>query len=230
MNTVGIIGGIGPESTIEYYRLIISSYLNKEKNGNYPQIIINSINMKKMLDLIGGNRLDELTDYLIDEVQKVAGAGADFALFASNTPHIVFNQVNTSSPLPLISIVEATCEKVKRLGLNRVGLFGTKFTMHNGFYDDVFSAHDITIVTPDEKAQDYIHDKYMGELVKGLVRDKTKQELLKIAHNLKETDGIQGLILGGTELPLILKDSDVKEMPLVDTTRIHVEKIIKQLT
>jgi len=229
MKTVGIIGGIGPESTIEYYHLIISSYLDHKKDGNYPQIIINSINMKKMLDLIGENRLDEVTDYLVAEVQNLANAGADFALLASNTPHIVFNQINQASPLPLISIVEVTCEKIVNIGLKRVGLFGTKFTMQSGFYNEIFTAHDIAVITPDEKEQNYIHDKYMGELVKGIIQDETKSELLRISENLKKNQGIQGLILGGTELPLILKETDDHEIPFLDTTRIHVESILKRL-
>jgi len=230
MKTVGIIGGIGPESTIEYYRLIISSYLENEKQGNYPQIIINSINMKKMLDLIGQNQLAEVTDYLVAEVRKLAKAGADFALLASNTPHIVFDQINQASPLPLISIVEATCEKIMNIGLKRVGLFGTKFTMQNSFYNQIFSVNDISVIVPNKKEQNYIHDKYMGELVKGIIRDETKNELLKIANNLKNTNDIQGLILGGTELPLILKETDATEIPFLDTTKIHVESIIKMLT
>ena len=230
MNTVGIIGGIGPESTIEYYRLTISSYLDREKRGNYPQIIINSINMKKMLDLIAEKRLDEVTHYLVSEIQKVALAGADFALFASNTPHIVFNQINQASPLPLISIVEATCEKAMSKGLQRVGLFGTKFTMQGGFYDKLFSDHGIAVISPDDKDQDYIHEIYMGELVKGIIRDETKNELLNIANKLKEKDSIQGLILGGTELPLILKEADADEIDFLDTTRIHVERIMEKLS
>ena len=229
MKTVGLIGGIGPESTIEYYRLIISSYLANEKNGNYPQIIINSINMKRMLDLIGESKLDEVTEYLVGEIEKVAKAGAEFALLASNTPHIVFNNIKTASPLPLISIVEATCEKVVSIGLKRLGLFGTKFTMQSGFYNEVFMAHGISVVTPGEELQDYIHDKYMGELVKGIIRDETKAELLKIAQILKEDKGIEGLILGGTELPLILKETDDIGIPLLDTTRIHVESVLKEL-
>lgn len=229
MNTVGIIGGIGPESTIEYYRLIISSYLEQEKNGNYPHIIINSINMTKMLDLIGENKLNEVTDFLVAEIHKVASAGAEFALLASNTPHIVFDQINQKSPLPLISIVEATCKKTVINGLHRVGLFGTKFTMQGGFYDKVFSDHGIAVISPDEKDQDYIHDKYMSELVKGIIRDDTKNELLSIVHKLREKSRIQGLILGGTELPLILKDSDTNDIPFLDTTRIHVESIMKRL-
>jgi aspartate racemase len=229
MKTVGIIGGIGPESTVEYYRLIISSYLAVEKTGNYPQIIINSINMKKMLDLIGENRLDEVAEYLVAEIKKIESAGADFAVLASNTPHIVFNQVNAASTLPLISIVEAACEKVRRSGIERVGLFGTKFTMQGGFYERQFSDHGISVITPDENDQDYIHDKYMGELVKGIIREDTKNELLQIVNKLIKKDSIQGLILGGTELPLILKDDDAKAIPFFDTTRIHVESIIKRL-
>jgi aspartate racemase len=229
MKTVGLIGGIGPESTIEYYRLIVSSYLAQEKNGNYPQIIINSINMKKMLDLIGETKLDELTDYLVDAIEKVAKAGADFALLASNTPHIVFNNIRNASSLPLISIVEATCEKVLNTEFKRLGLFGTKFTMQSRFYNEIFKEHDISVVTPENKEQDYIHDKYMGELVKGIIRDETKSELLKIAHDLAENKGIEGLILGGTELPLILKETDDIGIPLLDTTRIHVESVLKKL-
>lgn len=229
MNTVGIVGGIAPESTIEYYRFIISSYLDRENNGNYPQIIINSINMKKMLDLIGANKLIEVSEYLASEVNKLAAAGADFALLASNTPHIVFDEIQKVSPLPMISIVEVTCEKAKEIGVKKVGLYGTKFTMKGGFYDKVFNKQNIDVIVPDDKTQDYIHDKYMSELVKGVILDETKNGLLNIAAKIKEEHGIQGLILGGTELPLILKESDDPNLPFLDTTRIHVESIIKEL-
>ena len=229
MNTVGIVGGIAPESTIEYYRLIISAYLDREKNGNYPQIFINSINMKKMLDLIGTNRLIEVSEYLASEVNKLAAAGADFALLASNTPHIVFDKIQKASLLPMISIVEVACEKAKEIGIRRVGLFGTKFTMNGGFYDTVFTKQNIEVIVPDENDQDYIHEKYMSELVKGIILDETKNGLLNIAAKIKQEHGIQGLILGGTELPLILKKSFDPDMPFLDTTRIHVENILKKL-
>jgi aspartate racemase len=230
VNTVGIVGGIAPESTIEYYRLIISAYLDRERNGNYPQVIINSINMKKMLDLIGANRLIEVSDYLAHEVNKLAAAGADFAALASNTPHIVFDKIRKASLLPMISIVEVTCEKAKEMGIQRVGLFGTKFTMKGGFYDEVFAKHNIEVIVPNEKDQDYIHEKYMGELVKGIFLDETKNSLLDIVARIKREHGIQGLILGGTELPLILRESLYPDAPFLDTTRIHVESILKKLT
>ena len=229
MNTVGIVGGIGPESTIEYYRKIVSAYCERDSQGNYPQIVVNSINMKKMLDLIGAGEFDEVTGYLVSELGKLAVAGADFALLASNTPHIVFDKVRESSPLPLISIVEATCTKVKGMGLRRVALFGTKFTMQGGFYDQVFSKYDIKVYIPDDIDQYYIHDKYMGELIKGIVRDETKSELLAIAEKMRLEHDVQGLILGGTELPLILQNEDVPGMHVLDTTEIHVENILETL-
>ncbi len=229
MKTIGIIGGIAPESTIAYYRLIVSSFLRQEKNGNYPQVIINSINMKKMLDLIGANEYNAVAQYLSREIEKVAKAGADFAILASNTPHIVFQNIEKISPLPLISIVEATCQKAKQLGLKRVGLFGTKFTMQGGFYDEIFAKSGISVSIPNENDQDYIHEKYMEEFVKGIFHENTKKELLIIASKLKESQGIEALILGGTELPLILKETDNPGVPFLDTTSIHVKAIMNML-
>jgi aspartate racemase len=116
-----------------------------------------------------------------------------------------------------------------QLGLNRVGLFGTKFTMQGGFYNAVLSKQDIEVLVPDEADQDYIHDKYMGELVKGIVRDETRSRLLNIIADMKNEYELQGLILGGTELPLILKQGDVSSLQLLDTTEIHVENILEKL-
>ena len=229
MQTVGIIGGIGPESTIEYYRLIISAYQEQKKDGHYPQLVINSINMKKMLDLIGSDHFDEVAGYIVAEIQKLESAGADFAVMASNTPHVVFDRISPRSSLPLISIVEATCEEVLRRDMDRVGLFGTKFTMQGGFYQQIFSDQNVSVITPSQKDQDYIHDIYMGELVKGIFLEPTKIELLKIVDRLHAENDIQGLILGGTELPLILKQSDSDSVDFLDTTRIHVDSILKEI-
>ncbi|HAF15616.1 MAG TPA: aspartate racemase [Blastocatellia bacterium] len=228
--TAGIVGGIAPESTVEYYRLLIASYRKQTNDGNYPPIIINSINLKKMLDLILANRLALVTDYLVEAVEKLARAGADFGAFASNTPHIVFDEIRGRSSLPLISIVEATCDAASRMGLQRVGLFGTRFTMQGQFYPAVFSKAGIELVAPDETEQDYIHTRYMSELVNGVFLPATREKLLGIVDRLKEREGIDGLILGGTELPLILRTAEHNDLPLLDTTRIHVERIVAELT
>ena len=229
MKTAGIIGGIGPESTIEYYRSIIVSYRERKQDGSYPSIIINSIDLKKMLDLIGASELAEVTEYLAEEVRKLARAGADVGLLAANTPHVVFDEICRQSPIPLLSIVKATCEAAKASGLKRVGLFGTRFTMQGRFYPEVFSSERIQIVAPDEDEQAYIHDKYMNELVEGVFLPETRERLLTIVDRLKERDGIEGLILGGTELPLILRDSTTTGIPFLDTTQIHVKALVAQL-
>jgi aspartate racemase len=226
MKTVGIVGGIAPESTMEYYRLIIASYREKKRDGSYPPILINSIDMKKMLDLIAAKELAEVTEYLLGEVRKLAQAGADFGLLASNTPHLVFEDLRRQSPIPLLSIVEAACEAAQALKLKKVGLFGTRFTMQGGFYAEVFTRLGIEIILPSIDDQNYIHEKYMGELVNGVFLAETRERLLTIANHLKERNGIQALILGGTELPLILREDFARGIPFLDTTKIHVERAV----
>lgn len=229
MRTVGIIGGIGPESTMEYYRLIIARYRERNPDGNAPAMLIDSVNMKAMLDLLYAGELVRLEEFLLGEMQRLARAGADFALMASNTPHIVFDGLRRRSPLPLISIVETTCDAARALRLSRVGLFGSRFTMQGSFYPKVFSREGIALVVPSPDDQNYIHEKYMGELINGVIRPETRQGLLDITEKMKVQDGIQGLILGGTELPLILREKEAFGIPFLDTTQIHVEAIVTEL-
>jgi aspartate racemase len=229
MQTVGMIGGISPESTVEYYRLIIAQYREQKQDGSYPSIILNSIDLKKLVDLISSNKLGGVVEYLTGELQKLANAGADFGLVAANTPHVVFDELQRQSPLRLISIVQATCDAAKSLGLTKLGLLGTRFTMQGRFYPDVFAREGIALAVPPPEDQVYIHDKYMGELVNGVFLPETRQQLLAIVDRLKEREGIQGLILGGTELPLILRDGRHGGIPFLDTTRIHVKRIVAEL-
>ena len=229
MKIPGIIGGIGPESTVEYYRQIIALYRERKPDGSYPPFLINNIDMTRMLDLMDARRFDDVGDYLASEVKKLAAAGADFAVLASNNPHIVFDRIRAGSPIPMISIVEATLKRIQDMGLTRVGLFGTKFTMQGPTYTGVLSKRGIEVATPSPADQDYIHNKYMGELVNGILLDETKQGLLGIVSQLQTESGIQALILGGTELPLMLKDGDIPGFPFLDTTRIHVEAIVTEI-
>jgi aspartate racemase len=229
MKTVGILGGIGPESTIEYYRSIIASYRERAGDRGYPSIIINSIDVNQMLGLIGANRLAEVGDYLAGELQRLVAAGADFAVLAANTPHIVFGALSARIPIPLISIVDATCEAARACGLKRVGLFGTRFTMQARFYLEAFGQAGIAVVLPSPEAQAYIHDKYMGELIGGRFLPETREGLLAIVELMKAREGIEGIILGGTELPLILREGTYSGVRFLDTTKIHVEAIVSRL-
>lgn len=229
MKTLGIIGGIGPESTIGYYRSIITAYREQKRDGSYPSILINSIVLTRMLGLIGTNQFSEAAEYLAGEIKKLAQAGADFGLLAANTPHIVFDEIQRQSPISLISIVEATCREATRLGLKKVGLLGIRFTMQGRFYPDVFSKAGIELSVPGAEYQDYIHDKYLTELVPGILLPETREPLLGIVDRMISEQGIEGLILGGTELPLILKDSYYHGIPLLDTTQIHVKQAVAEL-
>ncbi len=229
MKTLGIVGGVGPESTIEYYRTIIALYRARKMDGSYPSLIINSIDLKKELDLATANDLAGMTEYLRAEVENLARAGADFGLIAANTPHIVFDDLQPRSPIPLISIVEAACKAAQARGLKKLGLFGTRFTMQGSFYPKVFSREGIELVAPDPKDQDYIHDKYMSELVPGTFLPETRENLLAIVDRLKDKIDIDGVILAGTELPLILRDETHNGIPFLDTMKIHAEAAVAEM-
>jgi len=229
MRTLGVIGGVGPESTIDYYRLLIAEYRKRRSDGSYPPVIINSIDLQKLISLVEASELAKLTEWLVDEVCRLARAGAGLGLLASNTPHMVFDEVCRQSPIPLISIVRAACDAAQKMGLRKLGLLGARFTMKASFYQEVFSKAGITCVVPTTEEQAYIHEKYMGELVKGVIVAETRAGLLRIVARLEQQEGIQGLILGGTELPLILRDASDRAIPFLDTTQIHVKAVVQEL-
>jgi aspartate racemase len=229
MKTLGIIGGLGPESTIDYYGKIIALYRERTGDGSYPEFIINSVNLKKGLDFMDANNIAGMADYLIEEIGKLARAGADFGLISANTPHIVFDQIASKAPIPLISIVEATCAAAKARQLKRLALFGTRYTMQGTFYPRVFSREGIGLLVPDPKDQTYIHDKYLNELVSGKFLPETRAALLAIVDRMKEKNDVNGVILAGTELPLILRDAEQNGIPFLDTTEIHCQAAVTEM-
>jgi len=229
MKTLGMIGGLGPESTVDYYRMIIAAYREQRQDGSYPAIIINSIDLNQVRDLVTANALADLTEHLVAEVQRLARAGADFGLLTANTAHIVFDDIRRQSPIPLISIVEATCDAARVLGLKKLGLLGTRFTMQGRFFPDVFARAAMTLAVPAEDEQTYIHEKYMDDLVNGIFLPETRDRLMQIIARLKEREHIDGVILGGTELPLLLRDAAGQQIPFLDTTRIHVKAAVSEM-
>jgi aspartate racemase len=229
MKILGIIGGVGPESTVEYYQNIIALYRERQRDGSYPEFIINSVDLKKGLDFMAANNLGGMADYLLEEIDKLAQAGANFGLISANTPHIVFDQVASKSPIPLISIVEATCAVAKARKLRRLALFGTRFTMQGTFYPKVFSREGIELVVPDATDQDYLHDKYLNELVPGKFLPETRAGLLAIVDRIKANSDIDGVILAGTELPLILRDAEHNGIPFLNTTKIHCQAAVAEM-
>jgi aspartate racemase len=228
MKIIGMIGGIGPESTIDYYRRLLDGAQKRNPGGPAPSIIINSIDLQKGLDLLEANQLSELTEYIAPEVMRLHAAGAQLGFLAANSPHIVFADIARRSPIPLVSIVEATCAEAKARGFKKLGLFGTRFTMYGRFYPDVFTREGLQLTVPTADEQDYIHDKYIHELIPGKFLAETRAGLMAIATRMKKENGIKALVLGGTELPLILTDSSSLGIPFLDTTQIHVNAILER--
>ncbi|MEO7966464.1 MAG: amino acid racemase [Gemmatimonadaceae bacterium] len=230
MKTAGIIGGIGPESTINYYRQIVELYRERTQDGSYPALIINSIDLTRMLVLMGAGRLDELADFLLDGLATLHRAGAAFGAITSNTPHVIFDELQRRSTIPLISIVETAARAAKAQGVRRAALIGTRFTMGGKFYPETFAALGVEIITPAPDEQAFIHDKYMSEFLIDDIRPETRSALLAIIEKMRAREDFDALVLGGTELPLILRSSDYPSLPMLDTTQLHVAEIVAQMT
>ena len=228
MKTLGILGGLGPESTIDYYRSILAVCRERRPEAGIPEIVINSLDVDKGIAMLNNGRLEELADYLSGGIATLERAGVDFALIAANTPHIVFPEVEKRATVPLLSIVRVTAQKAKALGLKRVALFGTGFTMGASFYPEEFAAIGVELVRPAEEERVFIHEKYLGELLKNQFLPETREGILRIAERMMRQEGAEAVVLAGTELPLLLRGSG-EEIRWLDTTVIHVEAAVEEL-
>ena len=229
MKRLGIVGGIAPESTIAYYRMLIAAYRHERLDGSYPELVIDCIDVTKMLGLIGEGKIEEVTAYLCASVKNLAAAGADFALLASNTPHLVFPEIRRRSSIPLLSIVDAAVESAAKRGLRRIGLLGTRFTMQASFYAEGFARHDIEVIAPDPEEQQFVHDKYVNELIPTVFLPQTREAILDIVRRMQQRDRIDGVLLAGTELPLLLPEPEYAGIPFLDTGRIHAEAAVREM-
>jgi aspartate racemase len=224
---IGMVGGIGPESTVDYYRRIIALYQKSISRDDYPEIVIDSINMTAMLKLVAAQDLDALTGMLANAIDSLYRAGARLAFIASNTPHIVFERVERLSPIPIVSIVEAARSEAEKQGLKRVGLLGTLFTMQSNYYQAEFDKSGIMMAVPSEAEQQYVQQKLFSEIEQGLFLEETHSGLLQIVERLIGDKAIDGVVLGCTELPLILT-RDEFGIPFLNTTEIHVQRIMER--
>ncbi|HEX4683125.1 MAG TPA: amino acid racemase [Gemmatimonadaceae bacterium] len=226
-SSVGLVGGLGPESTIDYYRRILDAW-ERVAPGSAPSIVIDSLDVRQGLRLVEHDRAG-LIDYLLGSLERLAGAGVHFAVLTANTPHLVYDEVAARSPVPLISIVEVCAAEAGRRGMKRVALFGTRFTMEASFYPDAFARHGIAVVTPDADERAWVHERYVGELLRGDFRDATRDGFVALADRLRRERSVEGVVLGGTELPLLLRSESVAGLPVLDTTALHVAAVVERL-
>jgi aspartate racemase len=227
MKLIGMIGGLGPESTVDYYKRIIEA-CRTEGSLSAPEMLIYSVDLEEVLGLAARQEWSSLIYLLVAKVKALHRAGADFAFISANTPHIVFDEVQEKSPIPLVSIVTATLERTKELGMKKVGLLGTRFTMEQNFFAAPFAAAGITVMTPPAADQGYIHEKLVKEIELGIFTDETRKGLVAVADRLVESEKVEGIILGCTELPLILAERDLS-VPSLNTTAIHVDSIVRRM-
>ena len=223
----GLVGGLGPESTIDYYRRILERWKDAHP-GTLPALVIDSLDVNRGIELVRTDR-GGLVDYLHASVERLARAGCGFAAMAANTPHLVFDAVAARSPIPLLSIVEAAGDEARRRGLTRVGLLGTGFTMEAGFFPDVFGRLGLEVRVPGAEGRAWLHERYLGELLEGDFRDETREGVRRLVQAMVDEDAIQAVVLAGTELPLLVRADEVAGVPLLDTTEIHVAAIVRRL-
>lgn len=218
---IGILGGISHKSTARYYELIHEGYYRRRGDYHYPEVVVFSLNFQRFTDLEGSGETDGYVDYIMEGVRAMEAAGSDFIVMAANSPHAVFDEISEEARVPLLSIAEVTAEEATRLGLRRLLLMGIKFTMGSRFYQEVCRRRGIEVITPAEGEQDEIEGIIFGELVLGVFSEGSRHRLLEI---MGEYD-VDGVILGCTELPLILGPGDA-DVALLDTLRLHVEAIL----
>jgi aspartate racemase len=225
--TVGIVGGLGPESTIDYYRRILAAWA-RDDPSTAPSIVIDSLDVRRALHLVETDRA-ALIEYLLASLRRLAGAGADFAAMTANTPHIVFDDLAAASPIPLVSIVAVCAQEAQRRGLTRLALLGTRFTMEGSFYPEVCARYGVAVLSPNDADRAWVHERYLGQLLKGEFRDDTRRDFISLVSRLRDEQGIDGVILGGTELPLLLSTPVIADLPALDTTALHVAAIVERL-
>jgi len=223
--TIGILGGMSPESTVAYYEHITRTYTERFGDYGYPQILIYSVSFQTYVDWPEEGRWDLVAEGLSQGARSLDLAGADVILIATNTMHIVFDEVAASVNVPMLNLLDAVGEAIEARGMRSVGLLGTAFTMEKTFYQDALAERGITILLPEGEDRKRVNDVIYDELVAGVIRDASREVFLGIIDDL-EARGAEGVILGCTEIPLLVSQ-ELSALPLFDTTTIHAEAALR---
>ena len=226
---VGIVGGVGPESTADYYRRFIARWRERGPANSYPHVLVDSLNSRAALGAMLDGDIEPSVQLFGESVERLARAGAGLAIVASVMMHMAFEPVAASAPIPMLSILDALADAARARGRHRLGVLGTRPTVEGAFFARPFEASGITLVRPDEADRAWVHEIYFGELVRGQFRDEVRDRLIGIVEGLREREGIDGVILAGTELPLSLREPEYAGVPVLDSIAIHVEAAVDWL-
>ncbi|MEL6903591.1 MAG: aspartate/glutamate racemase family protein [Cyanobacteria bacterium J06606_4] len=226
MKTIGLLGGMSWESTIEYYRLLNEAVKAELGGLHSAKILMYSVDFEELVALKHKGAWDKIGQILSSAASNLEGAGADCLLIATNTMHKVAEAITLSTTIPLIHIADATAEEIKAKGVQRIGLLGTRFTMEEAFYKDrLIYQHGLAVQVPNGEERSFIHDVIYDELCLGNIRPSSRDRFRKIIENLVAS-GAEAVILGCTEIGLLVKPTD-SAVPLFDTTKIHAEAAVK---
>lgn len=228
MKKLGLIGGTGPESTLLYYRKFVYEANARKGEHFFPSLTIESINVYDVLAMCAEKNYVALTNYLAKAVANLEAAGAEVIALTGNTPHIVFHELQATTSVPLVSIIDSTCTEVKTQGLKKVGLLGTRFTMEADFFKQPFIDAGIRVIIPASDEIDFIAQKIHDELERGIINTQTRERFLEITERMYQDEGIEAIILGCTELPLIFADAELS-IPALDVVDIHINTLFERL-
>ena len=225
MKKIGLVGGTGPESTLMYYKEL-NHRIDRLTGGKaMPDIAIESVNFRRMWGYVSDNELDLLTDYFVEKIDCLERSGAEVVSLTCATGHIVIDRIKQKTNVPLVSIPEAVCEKAAVLGIKKVGLLGTIFTMEQNFMKQPFINAGIGVFIPEPTDRQLIAKRILEELERGIVKEQTLKEFQDIIGKMKAQNGIEAVILGCTELPLLL-NSENCPVTCLNSVDIHIEKLI----
>jgi len=225
MKKIGIVGGLSAESTIEYYKILIAEY-NKRKGGMAsPLLVIDSLNLEELVGLVSEDKWDEVFEIIFQSAKYLESAGAEVIIIATNTIHKIFDRMQKAIKTHMISILEVTAEAAKNLNLRKIGLLGTKFTMQGDFFQEVFERYNLEIIVPEQGDQEYVNDVIFKELTFNIINEKSKHGYIEVIKKLQEM-GAEGVILGCTEIPLLIKEED-SPIPTFDTTTLHANAALE---
>ncbi len=225
MKRIGLIGGLSPESTVHYYEILCRDYNRRFGDLNFPEITLQSLNLQTLIPLFTRNDWEGVAAILLDALQRLKSAGAEFAAILANTPHNAYEQIRDSSPLEILTIMDATANALARDSRKKVALLGTRPTMEFGFFQNHFQNHQIETLVPDPSQRQELDRIVWEELSHGIVRAESRTTAKTIMSDLTQ-QGAEAVILGCTELGLLVQPED-SARPLYDTTRIHAEAILE---